>query len=88
MRNYMSWYCGLSVHKFTVAMWMNRKVIPASHRNKKIGNLQEILYIRLSTVCTQLTHSIFSVFQSVNQWLYTLSTGPTITTNIYKGISS
>lgn len=88
MLNYMFWHCGLPVYKRLVAMWMNSKVIPASHRKKIVCHLPENLYYFLSTVCTQLTHSKFSAFQSVNQWLYTLSTGPTITTNIYKGISS
>ncbi len=88
MHNKMVWYCGLSVYKRTGSMWMKREVIPASHRKKIILNFLESLYHYLSTVCTQLTHSKNSNFQSVNQWLYTLSTGPTITTNIYKGISS
>lgn len=83
MPSFVLWCCGKAVQALRIVARTTscfRTRIIFSFRNL---SKTPYLYTWLSNFCTQLLHSRFVIFSSINQYLSALSTAPTITITTY-----
>ena len=85
MLNAIATRCGLTVHSSCKTLCTNTKVIRTILSPVFFSQKKHKVVPALNTHCTQPIHCQNFDFSSVNLDLYTLSTGPITTTNIYKG---